>query len=197
MATASSIAASASSRRPRSASRMRQVVQRPGQAAGGVRLSAERVRPVLGDLLAGEGGGQRGEPHAVLGHLVGELGGQAGLGRQLQREAGQVGQFGGAGGDRQVDDPGQCRGEQLVQSRPDGGLVRGAAGQLGQQLGQEPRLPSAARRRAGRRRWRGRAAARCRPGAARRAGPAAAGSSSRARRTAGAPTPPALRPRSG
>ena len=100
------------------------------------------VRPVLGDLLAGEGGGERGEPHAVLGHLVGERGGQAGLGRELQREAGQVGQFGVAGGDGQVDDPGQGRGEQLVESRPDGGLVRGAAGQLGQQLGQQPGFPA-------------------------------------------------------
>ena len=72
----------------------------------------------------------------MLGHLVGERGGQAGLGCELQREAGQVGQFGVVGGDRQVDDPGQCRGEQLVEGRPDGGLVRGAAGQLGQQLGQ-------------------------------------------------------------
>ena len=49
-----------------------------------------RVCPVLGDLLAGEGGGQRGEPHAVLGHLVGERGGQLGLGCQLQREVEQV-----------------------------------------------------------------------------------------------------------
>ena len=114
----------------------RQVVQRPGEAVGGVRFSAEGVCPVLGDLLAGEGGGERGEPHAVLGHLAGERGGQVGLGRELQREAGQVGQFGVAGGDGQVDDAGQCRGEQLVQSRPDGGLVRGAAGQLGQQLGE-------------------------------------------------------------
>ena len=68
----------------------RQVVQRRGQAAGGVRLSAGRVGPVLGDLLAGQGGGERGELHAVLGHLAGERGGQAGLGCQLQRAVEQV-----------------------------------------------------------------------------------------------------------
>jgi len=44
-----------------------------------------------------------------VGHLVGQRRGQAGLGCQPQREAGQVGQFGLAGGDRQVDDPGQSR----------------------------------------------------------------------------------------
>jgi hypothetical protein len=92
-------------------------------------------------LLAGEGGGERGKPHAVLRHLAGKWRGQAGLGCQLQREAGQVGQFGAGGGGRQVDDPGQGRGEQLIKSRPDGGLVRGSAGQLGQQPGQQSGFP--------------------------------------------------------
>jgi len=59
-------------------------------------------------LLAGEGGGKGGELHAVLGHLVGERRGEVGLGCEMQREAGQ---FGVVGGDRQVDDSGQCRGE--------------------------------------------------------------------------------------
>jgi hypothetical protein len=58
-------------------------------------------------------------------HLVGELGGQAGLGCQLRREAGRIGQPGVLGGDRRVDYPGERRGEQLVESGPDGGLVRG------------------------------------------------------------------------
>ena len=104
------------------------------------RFSAEGVGPELGDCLAGECGGERGEPHAVVGHLVEERGGQAGLGCQLQREAGQVGQFRVAG-DGQVNDPGEGCGEQLVQGRPDGGLVRGAAGQFDEQLSQECGFP--------------------------------------------------------
>jgi hypothetical protein len=69
---------------------------------------------VLGALLAGRG----------CGHLAGELGGQAGLGRELQRETGRVRQFGAVGRDGQVDDPGEGYGEQLVQDRQEGGLVR-------------------------------------------------------------------------
>ena len=61
----------------------RQLVQRHGEAAGGVRFSAAGVRSILGDSLAGKRGG---ELHAVLGHL----GGQAGLGCQLQRAVEQV-----------------------------------------------------------------------------------------------------------
>ena len=71
--------------RPRPAGR--QVVQRPGEAVGGVRFCVEGVCPVLGDLLAG--GGERGELHAVFGHLVGERGGEAGLGASCRaRRAG-------------------------------------------------------------------------------------------------------------
>ena len=40
-----------------------------------------------------------------------------------------------------MDDPGECRGEQRVESRPEGGLVRGAAGQFGEQLGKECGFP--------------------------------------------------------
>ena len=78
----------------------------------------------------------------MLGHLAGELRGQAGLGCQLQRQASQVGQFGMASGDRQVDDAGERGGEQLVESRPHGGLVRGAVGQLCEQLGEQPGFPA-------------------------------------------------------
>jgi hypothetical protein len=97
-------------------------------------------------LLADEGGRERCEPYAVLGHLAGQRRGQAGLGCQLQREAGQVCQFGVVGGDRQVDDLGQCRGKQLVEGRLDDGLVRGAAGQLGEDLGEESSFPALAGR---------------------------------------------------
>ena len=106
MVTASSIAFSASSGRPRSRRRTVRRFSDPASRSGGVWFSADRVGAALGDLLAGQGGGQRGEPHAVFGHLVGQRGGQARLGGQLQREAGQVGQIGVADGDRQVDDPG-------------------------------------------------------------------------------------------
>ena len=114
----------------------------PARQLDGVRFSADGVCPVLGDLLAGEGGGEHGEPHAVLGHLPGERGGLIGPGRKLQRKAGQVGQFRGTGGDDQVDDAGQCRGEKLVKGRPDGRLVRGAAGQLCQQLDEQSGFPA-------------------------------------------------------
>ena len=80
----------------------------------------------------------------MFGHLVSQQGGQAGLGCQLQREAGQIGQIGQvgvAGGDRHIDDPRQCRGEQLAESRPDGGLIRGGAGQFGEELGEESGFP--------------------------------------------------------
>ena len=90
MPTASWLAASASSRRPRSASRADRVFSDPPRRPTAAGSSVGRGRPVLGNLLAGEGGGQRGELYAVLGHLIGERGGQAGLGCQLQREVEQV-----------------------------------------------------------------------------------------------------------
>jgi hypothetical protein len=136
MVTASSLAGSASSGRPSPASRSDRSFSAPGEAADGVRLSADRGRPVVGDSLTGEGGSKRGELHAVLGHLASEHGGQTGLGCQLQRETCQIGQPGVVGGDHQVDDPGECRAEQLVESRPDGRLVRRAAGQFGEHLGE-------------------------------------------------------------
>ena len=110
MVTASSIAVSASSRRPRSPSRTARLFSDPARRllASGCPSTVHRGRPVVSDLLAGEGGGKGGELHAVLGHLVGERRGEVGLGCEMQREAGQ---FGVVGGDRQVDDSGQCRGE--------------------------------------------------------------------------------------
>ena len=141
MVTASWIAASASSRRPRSPSRTDRSFSEPAS-----RLAVSGSRPVaparcwvtcwLVSVAASAA-----SRTLCSGIWSASVGGQGGLGRQLQREAGQVGQFGVAGGDGQVDDPGQCRGEQLVQSRPDDGLVRGAAGQFGEQLGEHPGFP--------------------------------------------------------
>jgi hypothetical protein len=73
--------------------------------------------------------------------LQGERGGQVGLGCQLKREAGQVGQPGVSASYCQLDDPGQRRGEHLVESRPDRGLRWSAAGQFGEQPGKKPYLP--------------------------------------------------------
>ena len=142
MVTASSIAASASSRRPRSASRTDRLFSDPARrpAASGspstcaarywvtcwlVRVAASAASCTLCSGIWSASGAAR-------------PGWGASCSARLARSASSA----VPGGDRQVDDPGKRRGEQLVESRPDGGLVRGAAGQLGEQLGEQPGFPA-------------------------------------------------------
>lgn len=68
-----------------------QIGQGSGEAVGGVRVCVRRARPVFDDLLACEGGGERGELYAVPGDLVGERASPVDLGCEMQREASQIG----------------------------------------------------------------------------------------------------------
>ena len=133
----------------------------------------------------------------MLGHLVGERGGQVGLGCQLQREAGQVGQFGVAGGDGQVDDPGQGRGEQLVRAARTAGWFGAPRVSSASSWVSSPGFPALPGGEPGGGGGEG--------GQLRGVGQVLLGEQVRPQRvpvagpgdTAGAPTPPALRPRSG